>query len=64
MFKWRELGGTGTGCLFQFTYCDQDRVEGTQNTDSHTTTRTQLKQRNPLSIPQRNGCKTRKDTKI
>ena len=22
MFKSRELGGTGTGCLFQFTYCD------------------------------------------
>ena len=23
MFIRRELGGTGTGCLFQFTYCDQ-----------------------------------------
>ena len=22
MFTMRELGGTGTGCLFQFTYCD------------------------------------------
>ena len=22
MFIRRELGGTGTGCLFQFTYCD------------------------------------------
>ena len=22
MFIWRELGGTGTGCLFQFTYCE------------------------------------------
>ena len=22
MFRRRELGGTGTGCLFQFTYCD------------------------------------------
>ena len=22
MFISRELGGTGTGCLFQFTYCD------------------------------------------
>ena len=21
MFIWRELGGTDTGCLFQFTYC-------------------------------------------
>ena len=21
MFIWRELGGTGTGCLFQLTYC-------------------------------------------
>ena len=21
MFIWRELGGTGTGCLFKFTYC-------------------------------------------
>ena len=24
MFMRRELGGTGTGCLFQFTYCDCD----------------------------------------
>ena len=24
MFIRRELGGTGTGCLFQFTYCDKD----------------------------------------
>ena len=23
MFIRRELGGTGTGCLFQFTYCDK-----------------------------------------
>ena len=22
MCIWRELGGTGAGCLFQFTYCD------------------------------------------
>ena len=22
MFIKRELGGTGTGCLFQFTYCE------------------------------------------
>ena len=22
MFIRRELGGTGTGCLFQFTYCE------------------------------------------
>ena len=22
MFIRRELGGTGTGCLFQYTYCD------------------------------------------
>ena len=25
MFIRRELGGTGTGCLFQFTYCDYAR---------------------------------------
>ena len=24
MFIRRELGGTGTGCLFQFTYCVND----------------------------------------
>ena len=24
MFIRRELGGTGTGCLFQFTYCDYE----------------------------------------
>ena len=23
MFIRRELGGTGTGCLFQFTYCEE-----------------------------------------
>ena len=23
MFIRRELGGTGTGCLFQFTYCER-----------------------------------------
>ena len=26
MFIRRELGGTGTGCLFQFTYCGATRV--------------------------------------
>ena len=26
MFIRRELGGTGTGCLFQFTYCDTVNV--------------------------------------
>ena len=26
MFIRRELGGTGTGCLFQFTYCENKRV--------------------------------------
>ena len=26
MFIRRELGGTRTGCLFQFTYCDYDEV--------------------------------------
>ena len=25
MFIRRELGGTGTGCLFQFTYCEEMR---------------------------------------
>ena len=25
MFIRRELGGTGTGCLFQFTYCESVR---------------------------------------
>ena len=25
MFIWRELGGMGTGCLFQFTYCDSGK---------------------------------------
>ena len=24
MFRRREQGGTGTGCLFQFTYCEVD----------------------------------------
>ena len=28
MFIRRELGGTGTGCLFQFTYCDLMKDEG------------------------------------
>ena len=27
MFIRRELGGTGTRCLFQLTYCDLSRVE-------------------------------------
>ena len=27
MFIRRELGGTGTGCLFQFTYCDKGTIE-------------------------------------
>ena len=26
MFIRRELGGTGTGCLFQFTYCDTEQI--------------------------------------
>ena len=26
MFIRRELGGTGTGCLYQFTYCDKINV--------------------------------------
>ena len=31
MFIRRELGGTGTGCLFQFTYC----ANGCPNNDFH-----------------------------
>ena len=27
MFRGRELGGTGTGCLFQFTYCDAEKAD-------------------------------------
>ena len=27
IFIRRELGGTGTGCLFQFTYCGEGYVE-------------------------------------
>ena len=27
VFIRRELGGTGTGCLFQFTYCDSRKRE-------------------------------------
>ena len=27
MFIWRELGGTGTGCLFQFTYCEYEHTK-------------------------------------
>ena len=41
-------------------------VEETQNTDTHTTTRTQLhvlKYNNKPSLPQRDGCETRKDVK-
>ena len=34
MFIWRELGGTGTGCLFQFTYCDNHCLVCFSNTDN------------------------------
>ena len=27
MFIGREIGGTGTGCLFQFTYCGYNYIE-------------------------------------
>ena len=41
----------------------QTSEEEPQNTNSHKTSRRQLKQSNQLSLPRQDDCKTRKDTK-
>ena len=45
------------------TNTDHRLTNGTQNYISHTTTRTQLKLSNQLSLPQQDYCNTKKDTK-
>ena len=37
MFILPELGGMGTGCLFQFTYCDLEKLNHEKETEFETT---------------------------
>ena len=48
MFIRRELGGTGTGCLFQFTYCEEWRCQ--QIYVINTSLKTRIKNKRQVDI--------------
>ena len=48
MFIRRELGGTGTGCLFQFIYCAYKRVKNNFQRMQQSQTTSALKQKDDV----------------